>query len=308
MDQMDVFLKEHWFRLGLLFILVVSVGASAYYFFAFKPQENLRELSLQLQFQKTKEVVPVVAARPISVTQSKAASTQTVPAQTISNNSSMSSDSLSQAVLKEIMSRIVYVKCYGAGNNVQGSGSAGLISSADPIVVTNFHVVGAAGGISATCTINTPQPPDYSPGDFFSASVGLFDPNYPSIDAAVLHIQNVSQADLPLFGKFPLPFCDESKVQVGDKVTILGYPGIGLNTLTVTDGIISGFIKTDFGVVYKTSSILDHGVSGGLAVLNKSACVLGIPTWEITDYQSGANLGYIESWDSIRKSNQIFGN
>ena len=64
-------------------------------------------------------------------------------------------------------------------------------------------------------------------------------------------------------------------VDIGDKVLVFGYPGIGSQTgITVTEGIISGI---DFPY-YITSAKIEHGNSGGIAVLVKNGCNLGIPT------------------------------
>ena len=71
-------------------------------------------------------------------------------------------------------------------------------------------------------------------------------------------------------------FCSNQKV--GDHLSVLGYPAVGGETLTVTDGIISGF-ETDNGYQFiKTSAKIDKGNSGGIAI-EDNGCVLGIPTY-----------------------------
>jgi hypothetical protein len=83
-------------------------------------------------------------------------------------------------------------------------------------------------------------------------------------------------------------------VNVGDAVTIFGYPRSG-NLLgiseTVTEGIVSGIVS---GPIYKTNAAIDHGNSGGLAILNKDLCALGIPT--LGDSGLTAGIGYIQSY------------
>ena len=84
--------------------------------------------------------------------------------------------------------------------------------------------------------------------------------------------------------------CSNSIINIGDKIVVLGYPAIGTEGgITATEGIISGIEKN----YYVTSAKIDHGNSGGAAILVKDDCYLGIPTW--------ANPGSIESLARILK-------
>jgi len=90
-----------------------------------------------------------------------------------------------------------------------------------------------------------------------------------------------------------------NQVNIGDKLIVLGYPTIGAQGgITVTDGIVSG-LEGDF---YVTSAKIDHGNSGGAAILLKDDCYLGIPTW--VERQQGG----FESLGRILKSSFVFGN
>lgn len=60
-----------------------------------------------------------------------------------------------------------------------------------------------------------------------------------------------------------IPIGDSDKLDIGDQVTILGYPGLGGETLTLTRGAISGFLP-DEGYV-KTDAEINPGNSGGPA-------------------------------------------
>ena len=81
------------------------------------------------------------------------------------------------------------------------------------------------------------------------------------------------------------------KVEVGDKLLVLGYPKIGSSTgLTATEGIVSGDDKN----YYITSAKIDKGNSGGAAILLKDDCYLGIP--------SASAVGSIESLGRILKA------
>lgn len=65
-----------------------------------------------------------------------------------------------------------------------------------------------------------------------------------------------------------------SKPSIGDRVLILGYPGIGSKeSVTATEGIISGFDAA----MYTTSAKIEKGNSGGAVVSIEKNCFLGIP-------------------------------
>jgi len=66
---------------------------------------------------------------------------------------------------------------------------------------------------------------------------------------------------------------------IGDEIIILGYPTIGSqDDITVTRGIISGYD----GDYYITDAKIEHGNSGGVAILLKDNCYLGIPSYTIS--------------------------
>lgn len=86
------------------------------------------------------------------------------------------------------------------------------------------------------------------------------------------------------------------KPSVGDELVILGYPSIGSQTdITATEGIISGYD----GDYYITSAKVEHGNSGGAAILVKDDCYLGIPSF--------VDVGTVESLARILSAGAIFG-
>ena len=64
-------------------------------------------------------------------------------------------------------------------------------------------------------------------------------------------------------GLAAIPIGDSDPVDSGNEVTILGYPSLGGDTLTITRGIISGFLM-DEGYI-KTDAEINSGNSGGPA-------------------------------------------
>ena len=224
------------------------------------------------------------------------------------------SEKLPEELITKIMKREVFVYCKGPKGQWRGSGTTQLFWYDDPIVVTNYHIADVGKPEEVRCEIHLPLPPEYSTyGKAFLARVGKYDPNYPVIDAAILHIQDVSDEERSeYFSSFPVEFCRTEDINAGNSVTLFGYPKFGGNTLTITDGVISGILKTDWGPKYKTSAKMDLGNSGGLAVDNKNKCVIGIPTWtqyggEIGDLlKTGESLGQIQSWEMIVTSGGLF--
>ena len=79
------------------------------------------------------------------------------------------------------------------------------------------------------------------------------------------------------------PICNS--VSIGDHISVLGYPGIGGESLTVTDGIVSGFEFRSGERYVKTSAKIDQGNSGGIAIMD-SGCIVGIPTYVKTQIES----------------------
>jgi S1-C subfamily serine protease len=124
-------------------------------------------------------------------------------------------------------------------------------------------------------TKRTDEPPIAT----YIADIIIADEN---LDLAVLRIaydlsgQEIDPADLDL------PFIelgDSDTLDLGDKINIFGYPGIGGDTITFTSGNVSGFSsegKVSRGWI-KTDATIAGGNSGGTGV-NDQAELVGIPT------------------------------
>ncbi len=192
------------------------------------------------------------------------------------------------------------------GDLQQGSGVlyySGLAK--EPYFVqTNLHVVTSQDNSTSSCSIIVY--PDYTnPSSYFVyQSTGL---QVPIGGADIAFIAPTLVADqhagtLADLTKYSLnsgkiSFCQNDVV--GDHLSVLGYPAVGGQTLTVTDGIISGF-ETDSGFQFiKTSAKIDKGNSGGIAI-EDSGCVLGIPTYIEAD--ANGSIGRILDLGSIFKS------
>ena len=165
------------------------------------------------------------------------------------------------------------------GNSAwRGSGS---IISADGLILTNAHVVLAPrnfplGGLVVALTLKPDEPPEPT----YLAEVMQADAD---LDIAVIRVVSDldgnpierSSLNLPV-----VPIGDSDILELGDAVTILGYPGIGGETITLTSGEVSGFTaESNVGkrAFIKTSATIAGGNSGGM-VLNGQGELIGIPT------------------------------
>jgi hypothetical protein len=120
---------------------------------------------------------------------------------------------------------------------------------------------------------------DDPPALSYFAEVAAFDPD---LDLAVLRIvadvrgRRVGDLALPA-----LPLGDSDSLELGDRISIFGYPGIGGETVTFTSGNVSGFRKEDqvraSRAWIKTDATIAGGNSGGTAV-NEHGMLVGIPT------------------------------
>lgn len=147
---------------------------------------------------------------------------------------------------------------------------SGTIVDASGIILTNCHVANPrALGMSAppadrlgiAITERSDEPPVLT---YFAEIVA----QSPEIDLAVLRIVDrldgkpLSRLNLPA-----VPLGDSDSLELGDTLSILGYPGIGGETVTFTSGSVSGFTKQE-GVHtrrawVKTDATIAGGNSGG---------------------------------------------
>jgi hypothetical protein len=213
---------------------------------------------------------------------------------------------------------IVEINCYSADGTIESSGS-GLSyvpkGTATHSIETNYHVYSGAitGGLAPTCYAVFPQAPNYGFNDQYGDYQLVLDGYHynPSTyeDAAIFNLGAPIPSTVPIspiptiehaytsLGISPMQ-CPDSEANVGDGVTIFGYPNSG-NSLgvseTVTEGIVSGILS---GPIYKTNAGIDHGNSGGVAILNKIGCALGIPTLGSSGLTGG--IGYIQSYSLVK--------
>jgi S1-C subfamily serine protease len=158
---------------------------------------------------------------------------------------------------------------------------SGTIVSADGLILTNAHVVSSTkeyqlSNLMIAMTVAQDQPPETR----YYADVKQLDE---SLDVAVIQITRdldgnpVDRSNLNLPH---VPLGDSDALKLGDPIVVIGYPGIGGETVTLTRGEVSGFTaQPEYGnrAFIKTSATIAGGNSGGLATNDKGE-IIGIPT------------------------------
>lgn len=195
-----------------------------------------------------------------------------VPTQSAFNNSAIPFEGVVQ----------IWAMFYDEVGELQiGWTGSGTIISPDGLILTNAHVV---------------LPDRYFPVDALvvAMTVGQDQEPVPSyyaetlqadatLDIAVIRVTEDYDGNAVDRASLTLPFVplgDSDELNLGDGITIIGYPGIGGDTVTLTRGEVSGFTsQPEYGqrAFIKTSATIAGGNSGGLAV-DAAGQLIGIPT------------------------------
>lgn len=203
----------------------------------------------------------------------------------------------SEAITQNQISSEVQIVCTdGADSWFSGSGT---IIDPKGIILTNRHVV--EGAYKNICFIgfleSINKEPDFGPdSDPYLAEVKYITTTK-DMDAAVLYLDNKSNKTFPYVNIWS---SNSNSLKFGDKIEVVGYPGIGGSTITYTSGDFSGFGSQSDGTqnYVKTTALLEHGNSGGSAY-NQRGEFVGIPSMVVTG--SLNSISYVLSVDSIKK-------
>lgn len=167
-----------------------------------------------------------------------------------------------------------------------GSGS-GTFISADGFILTNHHVIydetlkKPYDAFEVCISFKVSEEPECR----FLADLITSDRD---IDLALLKIQPKD-----VFGKaLPdlnfLNYKNNSSPKEETRITVQGFPGSGGDTITITQGQISGFEQFNDYSYFKTDTDFDSGSSGGTA-LDQDGNFIGVPTY-IRSYNE--NVGF----------------
>ena len=187
------------------------------------------------------------------------------------------------SIIKSWRPRIAYVFC--TWGTIEASGSGLLMKN---WIATNEHVFRYQGQRPSSCAISLPDRNVIYYADTTRGSV-----YGGGIDMAGITLDN-QDIYTDTLGSKEVNYC-KRRADIGESIVILGYPYTGsTNDITATEGIVSGYD----GYYYVTSAKIEHGNSGGVAVLIKDNCYLGVP--------SSAAVGTTESLGRILDSRIMF--
>ena len=179
------------------------------------------------------------------------------------------------------------------GSLIEGWTGSGTFVTSDGLILTNAHVVLSDKTYPVEAlTISPTFSADEKPVPAYYAKVVQADE---ALDLAILKItQDINGQPIdPAALNFPAVAVGNSDtLNLGDTLTILGYPGIGGDTITLTSGEVAGFSsESPYGnrAFIKTSATIAGGNSGGLAS-NDAGELVGIPT----QLGSGTEAGIVD--------------
>lgn len=179
--------------------------------------------------------------------------------------------------------------------NTSSIGSGSVVSRRGHIL-TNFHVLGdeqtrQLHNKAGLIFIAVPPQGQSTAAPVVRYRARLVEADY-LLDLALLQISATEgggalPADL---GLTPLPIGDSDTVQIGDELTIIGYPGLGGATVTITRGIVAGYLPDEGWI--KTDAEINPGNSGGAAI-NRAGQLVGVPSAETRTALAPGKLGLV---------------
>lgn len=187
----------------------------------------------------------------------------------------------------------------------QGSGTLWRFSRGAEthfVILTNRHVVETDDGSRSRCSVVLyPDPQDTSRFLRFASRGHRVLESFYDLAALTPELTTgTTPGTLADLRRHALPVDELNPCQapaLGDPVAVFGYPAIGGDSLTMTEGILSGTEYAQGVRYFKTSAKIDHGNSGGLA-LKRTGCLLGVPTF--------VRSGSLESLGRILDLGQIY--
>lgn len=252
-------------------MVVILIGISIYPLkkqyeaYKFKQEEQRQQSITQSEAQQKALLEAQVEIEKLKLDNETSKKKEAQLEQAVKKSSTSPVNTLS-SIIRNWRPRIAYVVCSYKYSLPSTTGSGLLMKG---WIATNDHVIRYEKALAPTsCSISLPDrnATYYSyPSDMTVYGGG--------VDMAGVTISNQDEYTDSI-GQKSVNYC-KRKAEIGESIVILGYPYTGSsNDITATEGIISGYD----GYYYVTSAKIEHGNSGGVAVLLKDNCYLGIPS------------------------------
>ncbi|MEY4744077.1 MAG: hypothetical protein RL272_22 [Candidatus Parcubacteria bacterium] len=192
--------------------------------------------------------------------------------------------------IESVIGSIVELVCIDNGDRNTYYTGSGTVIDGSGLVITNQHILVSGDqslirycGVGFTDDLHVPPKIEY-----VGTAVAVHD----GTDLALLRLTERLDGQ-PVPKEFPALSLSEAKTAslglgLGDPIYIGGYPGIGAETFTFTQGVVSGRVGDD---LIKTSALIDSGTSGG-AAFDANGRYVGVPT-AAAKGEIGGSLGYL---------------
>ena len=178
------------------------------------------------------------------------------------------------------------------------AGASGTLITPDGLTLTNYHVVAeVAEGAQEKNPVIIGATVDarLQPRELFRGRVLVFNKE---LDLALVEITSgLYGQPLPRGYRFPtVPLGDAAKLEIGDAIAVIGFPSIGgasgRVSVTLTQGVLSGFEQMPIGTLLKTDAAISPGSSGG-AAFDRQWRLIGVPTFENISPEAVSRMSYV---------------
>ncbi|MXZ29889.1 MAG: trypsin-like peptidase domain-containing protein, partial [Acidimicrobiia bacterium] len=186
----------------------------------------------------------------------------------------------------EIARSVVLVGASGCGR--AGSGTVVLDGQH---VLTNAHVVADAGRVCTGLSVGLSERIEDAPDEWIGATVVAFEGgrldssgNATLPDLALLKLSRAT--DRPA-----IPIAAQA-LDLNEEIVVLGFPGIGGQTVTLVRGVYAGLGESEGHDVLKTDADISRGNSGGSA-FDTYGVLVGVPTYSSVEEDRASDLGWL---------------
>jgi S1-C subfamily serine protease len=216
----------------------------------------------------------------------------------IEGNQQQARDSVGRSpfVAEAVASSLVEIICVDNATTDRYYTGSGTVIDKSGLIVTNQHIlISSDGTLIRMCGVGITSDVSQPPKIMYLGRLAAADTD---LDLALIKISETLAGDVVTEAFDSVDLAGSSDLalglNIGDPVFIGGYPGVGAETLTLTQGVIAGRVGAH---LIKTSAFIDSGASGG-GVFNAEGRYVGVPTAAARG-DIGGSLGYLIGADAV---------